>query len=106
MLKRTFLLAFIVALALVPVYAQQKPALVVHAFTVAPDVAKWPYDSNQLQNQTIAVIKVKNEIQFDVVPDASSTQARVYTLDGEVLEWHKGNTTERMLIAAGTGAGR
>jgi hypothetical protein len=32
--------------------------------------------------------------------------ASVCTLDGEVLEWHKGNTAERMLIAAGPVAGR
>jgi hypothetical protein len=30
----------------------------------------------------------------------------VYTLDGAVLEWHKGNTAERMLIGAGSVAGR
>jgi hypothetical protein len=94
-----------VVLGLVPVRAQEKPALVVHAFTVASGV-KFPYDMNDLQTQTIGEIKAKNGDQFAEITDARSNQARVYILDGEVLEWHKGNTAERMLIAAGTVAGR
>ena len=98
-------LTFVVTLGLLPARAQEKPALVVHAFTVASGV-KFPYDMNDLQTQTIGEIKAKNGEQFAEVTDAPSNQARVYILDGEVLEWHKGNTAERMLIAAGTVAGR
>lgn len=99
------LLTFVVALGLVPARAQEKPALVVHAFTVASGVT-FDYDMNDLQTQTIGEIKEKNADQFAEVTDKSSNLARVYTLDGEVLEWHKGNTAERMLIAAGSVAGR
>ena len=60
----------------------------------------------ELQSAAIASIKTKDGDQFDVVPDAPATQALVYVLDGEVLAWHKGNTAERMLIAAGSVAGR
>jgi len=105
MFKQMTLVIFVVALGLVPVCAQEKPALVVHAFTVASGV-KWPYDMNELQTQTITALKAKDGVQFDVVPDASPNQSRVYILDGEVLEWHKGNTAERLVIAMGSVAGR
>lgn len=105
MFKQMTLVIFVVALGLVLVCAQEKPALVVHAFTVASGV-KWPYDMNELQTQTITALKAKDGVQFDVVPDASPNQSRVYILDGEVLEWHKGNTAERMIIAMGSVAGR
>lgn len=94
-----------VVLGLQPARAQEKPALVVHAFTVAAGV-NFPYDMNDLLTQTIGEIKDKNKEQFAEVSDKPINQARVYTLDGEVQEWHKGNTAERMLIAAGSVAGR
>jgi hypothetical protein len=96
---------FVIALGLVSANGQDKPGLVVHAFTIASGVS-FPYDMNDLQTQTIGEIKQKNGDQFADVTDAQSNVARVYTLDGEVQEWHKGNTAERMLIAAGTVAGR
>jgi hypothetical protein len=78
---------------------------VVHAFTVASG-ANFPYDMKDLRTQAIVELKSKNGGQFNVVNEAASSQARVYVLDGEVTEWHKGNTAERMLIAAGSVAGR
>jgi phosphoglycolate phosphatase-like HAD superfamily hydrolase len=93
------------ALGLAPASAQDKPAIVVHAFTLASGVT-FPYDMNQLQTQAIAMLKDKDGTLFDAVPTAAAGQARVYVLDGEVLEWHKGNTAERLLIAAGSVAGR
>ena len=89
----------------VPALAQDKPALVVHAFTLGSGV-KFPYDMKDLQSQAMGEIKAKNADQFNVIDEAAPTQAHVYILDGEVLEWHKGNTAERMLIAAGSVAGR
>jgi len=105
MFKRMTLVVFVAALGLVPVRAQEKPALVVHAFTLASAV-KCPYDMNQLRTEAIAALKAKDGAQFAVVFDASPNQSGVYILDGEVVEWHKGNTAERMLIAAGSVAGR
>jgi hypothetical protein len=96
---------FVIALGLVPARAQEKPTLVFHAFTVASGV-DFPYDVKDLQVQTLQEIRAQDGDQFDVVTDAPANQAHVYTLDGEVLEWHKGNTAERMLIAAGSVAGR
>ena len=97
-------LGFVLGLA--PALAQEKPALVVHAFTLASDVKTWPYDMKQLQTQAIATIMEKDGAQFNVTADAPSNQSRFYILDGEVQEWHKGNTAERMLIAMGSVAGR
>ena len=105
MFKRMTLVIFVVALGLLPVRAQEKPALLVHAFTIASGV-KCPYDMNQLQAEAITALKAKDGAQFDLVSDASPNQSGVYILDGEVVEWHKGNTAERMLIAAGSVAGR
>ncbi len=105
MFKRMMLAIFVFSFGLVWAGAQEKPTLVVHAFKVAPGVT-FPYDMGQLQSQTIAELKDKDGTRFDVTPDAPATQARVYTLDGEVVEWHKGNTAERMIIAMGSVAGR
>ncbi len=105
MFKQMCLALLVVALGLAPARAQEKPALLVHAFTLASGVT-WPYDMSDLQTQTVTELKTKNTEQFDVVPEAPPNQARVYILDGEVLEWHKGYTAERMLIAAGSVAGR
>ena len=105
MFKRMMPVIFAAALGLSPACAQDKPAIVVHAFTLAPDV-KFPYDMNQLQTRAIAMLKDKDGTLFDALPTAPTVQVRVYILDGEVLEWHKGNTAERMLIAMGSVAGR
>jgi hypothetical protein len=105
MFKRVMLVAFVAALGIVVARAQDKPAIVVHAFTLASDVT-FPFDMNQLQTHAIAMLKDKDGALFDAMPAATTGQARVHTLDGEVLEWHKGNTAERMLIAMGSVAGR
>ena len=102
MFRQMTLVVFVVALGFVPARAQQKPALVVHAFTVASGVT-FVYDMSQLQTQTIAELKDKDGAQFDFAPEAPVSQARVYILDGEVMEWHKGNTAARMLVAKSSG---
>ena len=106
MFKRMALIIFVVTLGLMPVRAQEKPALVVHAFTLASDV-KWPYGMKQLQTEAIAALMGKDGTQFDVVPDAPPNQSRIYLLDGEVMEWHAGNRAERLVLGGGaTGKGR
>ncbi len=98
-------LVLLIAILLVAVagYAQEKPVIVVHVFTTAPDVA-WPYDMKQMQAQTIAELKAKLGKHFEVagaVP-ANST-AKVYTLDGEVTGWRPGNAAKRVLVGMGSG---
>jgi hypothetical protein len=48
MFKRMMLVVFVAALGLAPACAQDKPAIVVHAFTLTSDVT-FPYDMSQLQ---------------------------------------------------------
>ena len=90
---------------LVPAHAQEKPAIVVHAFTIATGV-QFPYDMAQLQTRTINMLKDKDAALFDALSTSPASQASVFILDGEILEWHKGNTAERMLLAMGSVAGR
>ena len=105
MFKRITQGVFVVALGFVALRAQEKPTLVVHPFTVASHV-KFPYDMKELQVRAITMLKNKNAEQFGAISDAPSDPAAQYALDGEVLEWHKGNTAERMLLAMGSVAGR
>ena len=105
MFKRLMPVILVAAMGLVPACAQDKPAIVVHAFTLASGVT-FPYDVAQLQTQAIKMLQDKDGKLFEAVPAAPTGPARVYVLDGEVLEWHKGNTAERMLIAMGSVAGR
>src|ERR1035438_4374954 len=101
---RQITLVCLAGAGLVMAAPQEKSALVVHAFTPASGV-KFPYDMTELQKLAVAEIKDKDGAQFEIVADAAD-QARVYVLDGEVLEWHKGNTVERMAIAMGSVVGR
>ena len=106
MLKRMTLVVCVIALGLAPARAQrEKPAVVVHAFAV-PSGVTWPYDVNQLQIQTVSAVQAQDGNLFDAAVEAPEHRGRVYVLDGEVLEWHKGNTVERMALALGSVAGR
>jgi hypothetical protein len=105
MCKRMMLIIFGIAIVLLPTYAQEKPTIVVHAFTVANGVT-WPYDVKQLQFATVTQLKAKNADQFDAVSDAAASLGPMYILDGEVQQWQKGNVVERMTIAMGSVAGR
>ena len=104
MFKPIMTVIFVAALGLLPACAQDKPAIVVHAFTLASGVT-FPYDMNQLQTHAIAMLKDKDGTLFDAVTDPPTGPVRVLFLDGEILEWHKGNTAERMLLAMGSVAG-
>jgi hypothetical protein len=100
--RRFVVLAFSVVLGFMPARAQEKPALVVNPFTLTSGV-NWPYDMKQLQAQTITELKVKDSSYFDVLADAPTNQSRIYTLEGEVMEWHAGNRATRMMVGMGSG---
>jgi hypothetical protein len=57
----------------------------------------------QLATETAAELQRKNAKQFAVLSDASATQPHVFTLEGEVLEWHPGNRATRILVGMGSG---
>jgi len=97
-------LVFSCALLVSPFFlrAQEKPALVVHNFTAAAGLP-WPYDMKQMAAQTVAELQRKDGSHFDVSVDAPSSRPHVYTLDGEVTEWHPGNRAKRMMVGMGSG---
>ena len=98
-------LTVVVALTLSAVvgYAQDKPVIVVHAFTTSSEVA-WPYDMKQMQIQTVAELKSKLAKRYEIVTDAPATNTqRTYALDGEITGWRPGNRAKRMLVGMGSG---
>jgi hypothetical protein len=92
----------VLLLAAVTGYAQDKPVIVVHAFTTASNVA-WPYDMKQMQTQTLAELKAKLSSRYEIVADPPTTTQKVYTLDGEVTGWRSGNAAKRLLVGMGSG---
>lgn len=95
--------AFVLMLLAAAAQAQEKPALVVHVFTVVSGV-QFPYDMKQLQAQTIVQLKIKEGDRFNIAGDPPEKETRVYALKGEVLEWHAGKRATRLIV--GMGAGR
>lgn len=102
MRKLIFLLLALSALAIFPLQAQEKPAIVVHLFTTATGVS-WPYDMKQMVIQTVAELQTKDRKKFDVSAEAPAGRTHVYTLEGQVLEWNPGNRAKRMLVGFGSG---
>jgi Domain of unknown function (DUF4410) len=82
---------------------QSKPTLVVNTFAVSSGVA-WPYDMNQLKLETVGELIEKDGQHFFVLPEPPSDgKGEVYTLGGEILEWHSGNRAKRLLVGMGSG---
>jgi hypothetical protein len=82
--------------------AQQKPAIVVHPFTTAAGTS-WPYEMKQMTLQTVAELQNKDGKKFDISADAPAGHSHIYTLDGEIEQWHPGNRAKRMLVGMGSG---
>lgn len=101
MVKRV--LAVILALAPAVLFAQDKPTLVVNAFTTASGV-ELPYDLKQLHGQLVAELKVMLGKEFTVAAEApASSASKVFTLDGEIVAWRPGNAAKRLLVGMGSG---
>jgi Domain of unknown function (DUF4410) len=102
-MRRIFLLLLPMMLIAPPfVAAQDKPAIVVHNFTATPG-QPWPYDMRQMAAQTVAELQRKDGKRFDVAVEAPANQAKTFTLDGEVAEWHPGNRAKRLMVGMGSG---
>ena len=103
MSSRIFAAILVLVLTALPARTRSERAtLLVHSFTVSPGVP-WPYDMKQLATETVAELQRKNSKQFDVLPEASASQGHLFTLDGEVTEWHPGNRATRILVGLGSG---
>jgi len=102
MLSRIF--AAILALSALPALARspEHPTVVVHGFSVSSGVP-WPYDMKQLATEAVAELQRKNAKQFELLSEAPATLRNVFSLDGEILEWHPGNRATRILVGMGSG---
>jgi hypothetical protein len=83
--------------------SQDRPVIVVNAFTTASGV-ELPYDLKQLQAQLVAEFKVMLGKQFAIVAEAPATPpGSVYVLDAEIVSWRPGNAAKRLLVGLGSG---
>jgi len=82
--------------------AQKKPVIVMHPFTMANGVI-WPYDMQKMTTQTLAELQHKDGGKYEISSEPPSGRAHVFTLEGEILEWHPGNRAKRVLVGVGTG---
>src|SRR5271169_2252660 len=64
--------------------AQDKPAIVVHAFKAAVGVS-WPYDMKQMATQTLAELQNKDAKKYIIAADVPEARTHYYVLDGEIL---------------------
>lgn len=86
----------------VGVAAQEKPKLVVNAFTVAPGV-ELPYDMKLLQTQLVAELKVELK-DYNIINEAPAAgDGPVYSLNGVITGWRPGNAAKRMFVGMGSG---
>ncbi|MBV8053063.1 MAG: DUF4410 domain-containing protein [Acidobacteriaceae bacterium] len=96
-------LALLLSLAATECVGQGKPTLIIETFAVSTSVP-WPYDMNQLKLETFSELLKKDSQYFVVLPEpVQDAKDAVYTLRGEVLEWHPGNRAKRLLVGMGTG---
>lgn len=103
-MRKCLLLVVGLTLAPIALSSQDKPVIVVQAFTAAAGV-ELPYDLKLMQTQLVAEFKVMLGKEFNIVAEAPTTpQGTVYTLDGEITGWRPGNAAKRLI--AGFGAGR
>jgi hypothetical protein len=80
-----------------------RPVMIVGEFSTA-EKAGWPYDTKQLQYQTVAELKAKAGDHIDVMSGPPATpRNHTYTLAGEIVSWRPGNRAKRMLVGMGSG---
>ena len=104
MTKKMLPILLIIALCPFAPKAEEKPVIVVHAFTMAAGTT-WPYDMKQMQTEALAELQAKFGKKFEIVTQApAQAHGKIYTLDGEVTGWRPGNRLERNSV--GWGAGR
>jgi hypothetical protein len=83
--------------------SQEKPKLVVHAFTVAQGI-ELPYDMKLLQTQLVAELKVELGKDYNVIGELPGTpEAATYALNGIITGWRPGNAAKRMFVGMGSG---
>ena len=82
--------------------SQEKPKLVVNAFTVAQGI-ELPYDMKLLQTQLVAELKVELKDYSVISEPPSAPEGTVYALNGVITGWRPGNAAKRMFVGMGSG---
>jgi hypothetical protein len=83
--------------------SQEKPKLVVHAFTVAQGI-ELPYDMKLLQTQLVAELKVELGKTYNVIGELpGAPEDAAYALHGIITGWRPGNAAKRMFVGMGSG---
>ena len=83
--------------------AQERPIMVVNAFTTAEGV-ELPYDLKQLHGQLVAEFKMLLGKQYQILAEApAASGGAVYTLDATITGWRAGNAAKRLLVGMGSG---
>jgi len=102
-MRQRLLLVICLALSPLALSAQDKPVIVVQAFTAASDVTL-PYDMKLIHTQLLAEFKVMLGKEFAIVAEPPTTgQGTVYTLDAEITGWRPGNAAKRLIVGLGSG---
>ena len=78
------------------------PVIVMRPFSMTNGVI-WPYDMQKMITQTLAELQHKDRSRYEVSGEPPTGREHIYTLEGEVLDWHPGNRAKRMLVGVGTG---
>lgn len=102
-MRKCWLLAIGLALSPIALSSQDKPVIVVQAFTTAQGV-EMPYDMKLMHTQLVAEFKVLLGKEFEILAEApTAPRGTIYTLDAEITAWRPGNAAKRILVGLGSG---
>jgi hypothetical protein len=101
-MKRFLPIALALVVSTIGVGSQEKPKLVVNAFTVAPGI-ELPYDMKLLQTQLVAELKVELKDYSVSSEPPSASEGTVYALNGVITGWRPGNAAKRLFVGMGSG---
>ncbi|HEU4937570.1 MAG TPA: DUF4410 domain-containing protein [Vicinamibacterales bacterium] len=101
-MKRFLPIVIALVVSTIGLTAQEKPKLVVNAFTVAQGI-ELPYDMKLLQTQLVAELKVELKEYSVISEPPSPPEGTVYALNGVITGWRPGNAAKRMFVGMGSG---
>jgi uncharacterized protein DUF4410 len=101
-MKRFLPIVVALVVSTIGLTSQEKPKLVVNAFTVAQGI-ELPYDMKLLQTQLVAELKVELKDYSVISEPPSAPEGTVYALNGVITGWRPGNAAKRMFVGMGSG---
>ena len=72
------------------------------------EVKRWPlllrlYNRSLRRQRLSAEMQNKDRKKYEIAAEPTAAHTHIYTLDGQVMEWHAGNRAKRVLVGVGTG---